>query len=99
MSLPNWNQIMSFVRQLLMFLGGIAVAQGWLSTETMVELVGIALSIAGVVWGLVTHTKANTVVAASQIVAIPVAAQAKVGIKPIDAVITPTTPPAASKAV
>lgn len=46
----NKEQILGFVRHILTFGGGIAVGQGWLSEEMMMQLVGAGVTIIGFVW-------------------------------------------------
>lgn len=77
----NWNQIAGILRALLTFAGGFLVARGWITADMLPEVVAAALTVAGVVWSIVTHTQAATVAQAAAIVPVPVASQALVGIE------------------
>lgn len=52
------DTVLSVVRHALTFLGGLAVAKGWFSTETLGTLVPAVIALAGVVWGAVDEFKA-----------------------------------------
>lgn len=41
------DQVMSLVRQIIPFLGGIAVGKGWLTTAQLADLTNLSLQIAG----------------------------------------------------
>ncbi len=54
----NEDQAYSILRSALAFFGGIAVSKGFLTSESLVLLSGLALSIYPVVWGVMKHTSA-----------------------------------------
>lgn len=87
---PNQNQILSFIRQLLTFFGGVAVARGWITADNLPEIVGAIITIGSVAWSFFSHTKAATVAKAADIVTISAAAQQSVGITAPQ--LTPTSP-------
>lgn len=49
----TWEQVAGLVRHVLTFGGGYLVAQGWVDEATMMEVVGAAVTILGVVWSFV----------------------------------------------
>mgnify|MGYP001811022370 CR=1 FL=1 len=51
------DSVLSFVRHLLTFGGGFAIAKGWVDTGTLELAVGAVVTLAGVVWGI--FDKAN----------------------------------------
>lgn len=57
----TWAQISGIVQRILMFAGGLAVGKGWISEELMVQIVGAAMSIAGILWGVKNNTPAALV--------------------------------------
>ncbi len=77
----NWNQIAGILRAVLTFAGGYFAAQGWISQDLIPGLVAAVLTIAGVAWSIWTHTPFATVSQAANIVPIPAASQAQVGIE------------------
>lgn len=48
----NKKGLLSFIRHTLTFIGGLAVAKGWISSELSFEIVGALVSVLGVVWGI-----------------------------------------------
>lgn len=46
------EQVFSIIRQALLFFGGVAVTKGWVDTETMIALVGAAVTIGASAWAL-----------------------------------------------
>ncbi len=46
----EWSQVAGLVRHILTFGGGWLVAQGWVDEATMMELVGAAVTLFGLVW-------------------------------------------------
>ena len=46
------ESVMSILRHVLTFAGGLAVANGVIDEASMLELVGAAVTIAGVAWSL-----------------------------------------------
>ena len=77
----NHEQILSLVRQLLLFAGGFVVAMGWLDEQTMLAIAGAAATIIASVWALWTRTNKSLVAQAATIVPVSDASQAKVGIE------------------
>lgn len=67
----NTEQVKSGVRWLIATFGGTvagwAAAKGFMSAEEIMAILtgesfmGVVIAVAGLVWGLFTHTKANTV--------------------------------------
>lgn len=55
----NKEKIMGLVRHILTFGGGYAVAQGWVDEETMLTLVGAAITIGGTAWSIFAPEKKN----------------------------------------
>ena len=53
----NSTQIMGFVRHVLTFAGGWAVAQGWLDEGSMMEIVGAVVTIVGAAWSFFAPEK------------------------------------------
>ncbi len=83
----NMNQVWSIVRMALAFGGGILVTFGYLTATqlstvitSLSELLGPLSAIASLAWGLYTHTKAQTVAKAADIVPIPASIQASAGV-------------------
>lgn len=86
----NWNQIAGILRAILTFAGGFLVARGWITADMLPEVVAAVLTVAGVLWTVITHTQASTVAAAAAIVNVPPVEQAKVGIEePVRPTATP----------
>jgi ribosomal protein S8 len=54
----NEDQAYSILRSVLAFFGGIAVSKGFLTSESLVLLTGLGLSVFPVVWGVMKHTTA-----------------------------------------
>lgn len=75
-NLLNKEQILSITRQVLMFLGGILVAKGWLTADELVGLIGPVLALAGVAWGIATHTDSAKLTAATKVMEDPARANA-----------------------
>jgi len=48
----NKEQVLGFVRHILTFGGGYAVARGWLDEQTMLSLVGAGVTVVGFVWSM-----------------------------------------------
>ena len=52
----NTSQVLSFIRTVLNFLGGIVVSWGWLDASGLTQAVGVIMTIVAAVWGWYTHT-------------------------------------------
>lgn len=76
----NIQQVLSVVRQILLFVGGIAVGKGWVDNETMVQIVGALMALAGGAWAIYTRTDKAIVADAAAKVPVSETSQAKVGI-------------------
>jgi hypothetical protein len=64
----NRDQVMSIIRQILMFGGGVAVSRGWIDSETLLAVVGAIVALAGTAWSLWFHAgpdKADAVAVAT----------------------------------
>jgi hypothetical protein len=46
------DSVLSFVRHLLTFGGGFAIAKGWVDEATMQMAVGSIVTLAGIAWGI-----------------------------------------------
>lgn len=57
----NQDMVMSFIRQILMFGGGVLVSTGWLDSETMLALAGALATIIGTFWSIFHHKGLNKV--------------------------------------
>lgn len=55
----NRDQILSILRQALVFAGGYVVAKGWIDNETMLAVVGAIVTLGSAIWALVTHAGAT----------------------------------------
>jgi hypothetical protein len=55
----NRDQVLSLIRNILMFAGGVAVSRGWIDNETMLEIVGAAATVGTAIWALIFHAGAN----------------------------------------
>lgn len=55
----NFDQILSLVRNILQFGGGILVSKGLISEPDMLTVVGALASIAVVGWSMLTHKPAK----------------------------------------
>lgn len=51
------EQVSSLVRHILTFAGGILVTKGMISEGMSAELVGVAMSLIGLVWGQLSKMK------------------------------------------
>lgn len=59
----NFEQIMSILRQAMLFGGGIFVAKGWFDSATMNEIVGSLSGLVAAGWAI--YTRRNTGLIAS----------------------------------
>jgi|TARA_R110000823_G_scaffold84370_7_gene189835 hypothetical protein len=48
----NKEKIMSVIRHSLTFIGGLTVTFGWIDESTFTELSGVAITLVGLVWGI-----------------------------------------------
>ncbi len=55
------DQVLSVVRWLIATVGGYVVGKGWLSSEQIVLITGVAVAVVPLVWSLFAHTQANQV--------------------------------------
>ncbi len=67
------DQVMGILRQVLPFLGGLAVGKGWLTTTQVTDLTTLIFQIAGPVmliggsvWAFIANSKKSIVQSASQ---------------------------------
>lgn len=51
----NSDQVMSLIRNVLQFGGGILVTKGIITEPDMLTAVGAIASLLGVVWSMITH--------------------------------------------
>lgn len=70
----NKQQVLDAVRWIIGFGGGFLVGKGYITAEQLDTLsanlpviIPAIISVGGLVWGIVTHTNKNTVVAASNV--------------------------------
>ena len=49
--------VMSIVRHILTFGGGLAVGKGWMDEGTMTQVVGAAVTLVGAIWAIVNKKK------------------------------------------
>lgn len=54
----NKDQVLSLVRQVLAFVGGIVVIKGFQSEEATQQVIGAIMGAIPIVWGYITHNKA-----------------------------------------
>lgn len=59
----NFEQVISILRQALLFGGGILVSKGWADNETMVQIAGAISALIAGVWAI--YTRRNTGLIAS----------------------------------
>lgn len=78
--IPNKDQILSAIRNILSAFMGFAIAKGWISSDTATNLLALVIPVGIVIWGMFDKTKAATVAKAADIVPIPANVQAQVGI-------------------
>jgi hypothetical protein len=83
----NSEQIASFVRQILLAVGGFVVGKGWVDNETMIQIAGALSVLIGSVWAFWSRTNKNIVASAASKVSVPAASQQAVG---IDTPVKPT---------
>jgi hypothetical protein len=57
----NIEQVKSGIRWLIATVGPFLIAHGYASDTTLTLVSGVLISLAPLVWGLVTHTEANAV--------------------------------------
>lgn len=57
----NIEQVKSAVRWLIATFGPIVIAHGYASQGSLEMVGGLVISLAPLVWGLITHTQANAV--------------------------------------
>ncbi len=67
MIVPNREQSFSILRAVLVAAGSILATLGIVSEETWQPIVGIALAVLPVIWGMFVHTKANAVAVAAAV--------------------------------
>jgi hypothetical protein len=53
----NKEMILGIIRHTLTFVGGILVMKGFVSEETMYEIVGGVLTLTGGIWSVLTKNK------------------------------------------
>lgn len=56
---PIPSYVATLVRTAISFAAGFLVSKGWLTTEQSAEVVGAALVLVPVVWGLISHRNAH----------------------------------------
>jgi hypothetical protein len=61
----TWDQIAGLLRQLLPFVGGLAVARGWLTTEQMTAAVGAIITLGGIGWSIKANNKTSIIKASA----------------------------------
>lgn len=68
----NQDQVLSIARQVLMIVGSLAIALGWISADKVGELsanilaaLGPMMVLGSSVWSLIAHTQANTITSAA----------------------------------
>lgn len=54
--MPNQAQVLSVLKFILGLAGGWLIAKGWLTTDQLAELTAAALTVAGIVWSIVSNT-------------------------------------------
>lgn len=59
--MPNIEQVKSAIRWLIATFGPILIAHGYASQGTLEMVSGAAVSLAPLIWGLVTHAQANAI--------------------------------------
>lgn len=55
----NWDQISALIRQVVPFLGGFAVARGYITADQLTGIVGAVIAVGGVIWSLVANRPAS----------------------------------------
>ena len=56
----TWNQFwLSIVRKLLAFAGAFAIAAGWLAADATEQLLAVAVSLTGIIWGTTDEAAAQ----------------------------------------
>lgn len=63
----SWDQVSGQIRALLIGLGGFAVGKGWVSNETMIAIVGVAMAVFGALWTAKANTPTDIVKSAERI--------------------------------
>lgn len=76
----NVEQLLSFLRQILIFAGGFIVAKGWIDNETMIQIVGAVIAVITSYFAFKTRTTKNIVASAAAKVPVSDTAQKSVGI-------------------
>ena len=61
----NQEQVLSIVRQVLLFGGGIVVSKGWIDNSTLVSVVGALVTLIASAWAIWTRRATGLVAAAA----------------------------------
>lgn len=48
----NKEKLEGLTRHIATFIGGVIVAKGWISEDIMTEVIGVAVSIFGIIWSI-----------------------------------------------
>lgn len=61
----TWDQVSGLLRQVLPFIGGFAVARGWINAEQLAQYIGAIITVGGVIWALVANSKSSIIASAT----------------------------------
>ncbi len=75
----NWDQIAALIRQIIPFIGGFAVAKGYISAEQLTGIVGAIVAVGGVIWSLVANRPASIAASAQALPGVTVNTTAAAG--------------------
>lgn len=62
----TWDQIAGLLRQILPFVGGFAIARGWLNTEQVAGITGAVVTLGGVLWSIKANSKGSIIASATK---------------------------------
>lgn len=60
------DAVMGLVRQILTFVGGFAVAKGWLDMDTLTQIVGALIALGSAAWVIATKRQTAVLQAAAK---------------------------------
>lgn len=63
----NFEQVMSIVRQMMLFGGGLLVTKGWVDDTNLQLLVGAAITIISSVWAIYTRRNTGLIASAADV--------------------------------
>ena len=65
--MPNQDQVLGLLRNIIMLAGGIAIGRGWLTSEQVTLLGGVVGAAVPLVWTIFAHTDSAKIAAVTAI--------------------------------